>query len=56
MDLNFNITKELVALFSMKNTTKSCNIFNVLKSKYSYYEIKLNNLFGVITNEAPSIV
>ncbi|XP_050528216.1 general transcription factor II-I repeat domain-containing protein 2B-like [Daktulosphaira vitifoliae] len=56
VDSNFNITEELAALFPMKGTTKSCNIFNALKSTFNRFDIKLNNLSGVITDRAPSMI
>jgi hypothetical protein len=56
IDSNFNITEELAALFLMKGTTKSCDIFNALNSTLNCFDIKLNNLSGVITDEAPSMV
>jgi len=40
----------------MKGTTKSCDIFNALNSTLNRFDIKLNNLSGVITNGAPSMV
>jgi len=40
----------------MKGTTKSCNIFNTLKLILNRFDIKLNNLSGVITDGAPSMV
>ena len=48
-------TQELAALFSMKGTTKSCDIFNALNSTLNRFDIKLNNLSGVITDGTPSI-
>ncbi|XP_060881678.1 general transcription factor II-I repeat domain-containing protein 2B-like [Metopolophium dirhodum] len=56
IDSNFNITEELAALFPMKGTTKSCDIFNALISTLNRFGIKLNNLSGVITDGAPSMV
>jgi len=56
IDSNFNVTKKLVALFTMKSTTKICNIFDALKLTLSRFDIKLNSLSGVITNGAQSIV
>jgi len=50
IDLNFNITKELTALSPIKCTTKSCNNFNALKSTLSRLDIKLNYIFGIITD------
>jgi len=56
IDFNFNITEELAALFPMKGTTKSCDIFNALNSTFNRFDIKLNNLSGVITDGASSMV
>jgi hypothetical protein len=56
IDSNFNITEELAALFSMKGTTKSCDIVNALNLTLNRFDIKLNKLFRVITNGAPSMV
>ncbi|KAF0708047.1 general transcription factor II-I repeat domain-containing protein 2-like, partial [Aphis craccivora] len=56
IDSNFNITEELAALFPMKGTTKSCNIFNALISTLNLFDIKLNNLSGVLKDGAPSMV
>lgn len=39
-----------VALFPLKSTTKNCDIYNVLKSTHSHFDIKLNNLSGIITD------
>jgi len=56
IDSNFNITEELAAFFSMKGSTKSCDSFNALKSTLSRFDIKLNNLSGLITDGAPSMI
>ncbi|XP_008182941.1 general transcription factor II-I repeat domain-containing protein 2-like [Acyrthosiphon pisum] len=56
IDSNFNITEELAALFPIKDTTKSCDIFNALNSTLNRFDIKLNNFSGVITDGAPSMV
>jgi len=40
----------------MKCTTKSCDIFNALKSTLSRFDIKFNHLSRVIRDRAPSMV
>jgi len=40
IDSNFKVTEELAALYLMKKTTKSRDIFNVLKSTLSRFDIK----------------
>jgi len=39
VDFNFNFTEELVALFPMTSTTKSCDICNALKSTLGRFDI-----------------
>jgi hypothetical protein len=55
IDSNFNNTEELAAFFPMKGTTKSCDNFIALNSTLNRFDIKLNNLSGVITDGTPSI-
>lgn len=40
----------------MRGTAKNCDIFNVLKLTLSHIDIKLNNLSGVVTRGALSMI
>lgn len=52
----FNVTEEIAALYPMKRTKKSFDILNALKLTLKRYDLKLNNLSGIITYGAPSMV
>jgi hypothetical protein len=56
IDGNFNITEEMATLFPMKGTTKGNDLLNALKPTLRHFNLKLNNLSGVMTDGAPAMV
>lgn len=56
IDVNFNITKDMLSLQEMKDTTTREDIFQELKKSMARYNLKFDKLHGISTDEAPAIV
>uniref|UniRef100_A0A8D8SJW9 General transcription factor II-I repeat domain-containing protein 2B n=4 Tax=Cacopsylla melanoneura TaxID=428564 RepID=A0A8D8SJW9_9HEMI len=56
VDENFTIHEELAALYPMKETTRGEDVFLSLKEVLQKYGLKFNNLAGIATDGAPSMV
>ncbi|XP_050500987.1 uncharacterized protein LOC126880951 [Diabrotica virgifera virgifera] len=56
VDTNFDKTKELAALFPLKDTTKSRDLLEAGQSTLNRFSLQLNNLSGLATDGAPAMV
>ena len=56
INATFDITEELASLISLKDTTTGVNVSQAIKSVIDILGLNLNNLCGITTDGAPSMV
>lgn len=56
IDEHYNITEEMVSLVSLKDTTKSVDLFDALKTTMKRFSLSMKNLSAIITDGAPAMV
>ena len=53
VDESFDVTEELASIVSLKGTAKGSDLLEAVMKTLNGLKLNLNNLCGVITNEAP---
>jgi hypothetical protein len=56
VDVDFNITEELLALQPLKGTTTDEDIFETVNTVFERYGLKWSSLSGICTDGAPAMV
>jgi len=55
VDENFQIAEELAALYPLKSTTKSVDLFTAFQETLSRFSLTFKNLSGLATDGAPAM-
>jgi hypothetical protein len=56
MDINFNITEEFAALYSMKESITGAELYEQVMRVIEKINLNLNKVHGITTNAAPAMV
>jgi hypothetical protein len=56
MDLNYDITEELVALSSMKGSITGIELYEQVMRTIEKFNLNLNKIYGITTDGAPVMV
>ena len=56
VDSNFDVFEELLSIASLKDGTTGEDMFKALKNVMEFYDLRFENLAGVATDGAPSMI
>ncbi|GFR15065.1 general transcription factor II-I repeat domain-containing protein 2 [Trichonephila clavata] len=56
IDEKYNITEEMISVVLLKDTTKSIDLFDALKTTMKRFSLSMKNLSDIITDGAPTMV
>ena len=56
VDSNFDVFEELLSIASLKDHTTGEDMFKALKNVMEIYDLRFENLAGVATDGAPSVI
>ena len=56
VDSNLDVFEELLSMASLKDRTTGEDMFKALKNVMEFYDLRFENLVGVATDGAPSMI
>ena len=56
VDSNFDVFEKLLSIASLKDRTTGEDMFKALKNAMEFYDLRFENLAGVATDGAPSMI